>query len=788
MVYQPQPTASGTYRVKVFNGNDDTYWKYIPDRDLWVQLAKVDKSDKPSSVQFKWNISPVAGASDTFTIHPAYDVDVGLVFSTNNPDKYWGYGFVQGQVGSSARWKITTNGQYSKIKIENTSNVLDCRDTSANCIHFYQDQSTNSAKNQCFVFELVESPPPPPPLPVSSSKTFEQLWFQLTPEKASEQQYDVIIVGTGMGGGVIAGDFFDTNSRLGRSAKNVLVIEKGGLTFHSHCLNTSRPTGFGEDRGQQNDSFFSLFKEDYKFKDPKQADEWKAGPMFNVGGRGAAWGLFIPRIHDDSLNDELGPGLFQQLVSDHSWYRMAENLMKLYLPKTNAIHLDLMERLNIRTSGSQCQWQWGRIASEFDESNNFDFAVGAYSPIDKLLEIAMSKDRDADKKCIEHPNWKILINTEVRRIIWQGTRAAGIVVRDRSGKETQIFLKKDTQGKTLTDTQVILGAGSVGSPAILMRSGMTEELQENNGLHLTDHDIFAKSFTYQYTDPTMREKVGSMKIQSYTRLGSGKISLVNVAIDTSSFLPRQPDRAQSFTNQDFPQLVVAHILPSPLDQQNTIELDSKGEPVVIAGRHPPFSNSDRDVKELRELTKGIIRVIKKRLKITLRPTDPDETNEWDDESFFKPLELGGVRFLLDQDLKLREREGVYVCDLSIFPYSPEVNPTLTLVALALRLSRFIHPRTPVLTKDDDTVYVMNQTGDKVKVFVSNRAGVPETTEEIAENVKGRILLPGEILSRKRSRTIDETAMVYQLDFNSKDNYQPRPVLYLASPGALCVVD
>ncbi|KAI5999547.1 hypothetical protein EDD15DRAFT_2160723 [Pisolithus albus] len=121
MVYQPQPTASGTYRVKVFNGNDDTYWKYIPDRDLWVQLAKVDKSDKPSSVQFKvtssystWNISPVAGASDTFTIHPAYDVDVGLVFSTNNPDKYWGYGFVQGQVGSSARWKITTNGQYSK--------------------------------------------------------------------------------------------------------------------------------------------------------------------------------------------------------------------------------------------------------------------------------------------------------------------------------------------------------------------------------------------------------------------------------------------------------------------------------------------------------------------------------------------------------------------------------------------------------------------------------------------------------------------------------------------------
>ena len=116
-------------------------------------------------------------------------------------------------------------------------------------------------------------------------KTFEAQWFQLTPEKAATETYDIIVIGTGMGGGVVAGDLFDTNSRLGKNAKSVLVIEKGGLVFHSHCLNAARPSGFGEDWGQQNDKFFTLFKDDYKFKDPNQSELWVGGSMFNIGGR-----------------------------------------------------------------------------------------------------------------------------------------------------------------------------------------------------------------------------------------------------------------------------------------------------------------------------------------------------------------------------------------------------------------------------------------------------------------------------------------------------------------------
>ena len=509
--------------------------------------------------------------------------------------------------------------------------------------------------------------------------------------KAAAETYDIIVIGTSMGAGVVAGDLFDTNSRLGKDAKSVLVIEKGGLAFHSHCLNAARPSGFGEYRGQQNDTFFALFRDNYTFKDPEQSKLWNGGPMFNVGGRGTAWGLFCPRIHDEALAAKFDLKLSKEILD--IWYTEAETLMQLSLPLTNTLHQNVMERLNAKTKSNECQWQWGRIASELGESRNFDSALGAYSPVDKILEIAMSKDRDSSKACIEHPIWKILINTEVRKILWDDDeeRATGVVVRDANGDETSIFLNP------LVDGSIVLGAGSVGSPAILMRSDedLKDELRnpDSNALHFTDHDIFAKAITFSYNDPSIREKVGSMKLQSYIKLKSGKIALINLAID-SSFFPREFLPSQYFTNRNFPKMVAAIILPTDLNIKNTIDLDDYGEPALTAGREHSFKNSNPEVQEIRDVTKQAIIAVVDALKLQLLPADDNGQYNWDDDKFFKVLELGCVahelgslplrcydckkRFIVQHDLELVSRKGVYVCDLSVFPFSPEVNPTLTL--------------------------------------------------------------------------------------------------------------
>ncbi|THU81305.1 hypothetical protein K435DRAFT_844779 [Dendrothele bispora CBS 962.96] len=264
-------------------------------------------------------------------------------------------------------------------------------------------------------------------------------------------------------------------------------------------------------------------------------------------------------------------------------------------------------------------------------------------------------------------------------------------IRDSNGNSTQVFLRKDSS--------IVLGASSVGCPAIFMHSGVY----------------------FQYFSPSIRDVVGSMKFESYVRL---KIwHYCRCQYGYRFFLP-------SF-HASFSPLIVALVTPTPLNAKNTIELDSKGESALTAGRDHPFSNNDQDVRT-RRLTKGL-----DALQIELRPTDPDDNNDWDDDNFLKTLELGGVahepgtiplkgfdhkrRFFVYKNLMFRVREGVYVCNLPNFPMV--TNPTLTLVTLTLRLSKTILPRTVPVSDEGDVVYVMNQTGDRIKVFISNHAGV-----------------------------------------------------------------
>jgi hypothetical protein len=62
----------------------------------------------------------------------------------------------------------------------------------------------------------------------------------------------------------------------------------------------------------------------------------------------------------------------------------------------------------------------------------------------------------------------------------------------------------------------------------------------------------------------------------------------------------------------------------------------------------------------------------------------------------------------------------------VFPYSPEANPTLTLAALSLRLSRKLVPRLSVALSADEShvICVINHSGRAISVFISNSTNVP----------------------------------------------------------------
>jgi hypothetical protein len=122
--------------------------------------------------------------------------------------------------------------------------------------------------------------------------------------------------------------------------------------------------------------------------------------------------------------------------------------------------------------------------------------------------------------------------------------------------------------------------------------------------------------------------------------------------------------------------------------------------------------------------------------------------------------------------------------------SPEVNPTLTLAALALRLSRqVLHPRDSlldvdgtVIIQDTDTVLIVNHKGRTVKVFCSNRAAVNNSGED--NNI---VLGPGEFASWRREAGIIESISVFELAYLSKNTFLNEPWLMTAEPGELTPV-
>ena len=115
------------------------------------------------------------------------------------------------------------------------------------------------------------------------------------------------------------------------------------------------------------------------------------------------------------------------------------------------------------------------------------------------------------------------------------------------------------------------------------------------------------------------------------------------------------------------------------------------------------------------------------------------TSNEDPNNFFKPLQLGGVAhelgsipmrgsnkntpYCLNDHLSLYKHKRCLRLRLVCLPILARSQSHLTLAALALRLSRTILPRLPYVETCEDVVYLMNQTGETIQVFLSNRAGV-----------------------------------------------------------------
>ncbi|QRV86928.1 GMC oxidoreductase [Ceratobasidium sp. AG-Ba] len=764
--------VTGVYRIIAPGSNK---YMQLADGGEQLFLKQLDLGNKYQ----KWNISVVNGKPSTFRIN-SFDNKFTLTWAHGGPYDKYGNGYLTGRATATTTWTVVNETPFGPRIYTSENQPYWVNSTDSETVHFIPN-NTSWNDTQSWLFELVELGVPP---------GFEDKFFTLTPEEAAiqhpDKEYDIIIVGSGIGGGVLAHDLFDTNQLRGKKAKRILLLEKGGLVFHSHCLNTARPDGLVNDRGQQNDTFFRLFREDFQFDPPLSKEDWNGGPIFALGGRSSAWGLFAPRIHDDNLKKYVHPTVTRALRGEY--YDRAELLMLLSAPQTKPSHQNVMDRLNIEgleaVKESQVQWEWGRIASEFSDESNYDFARGAYSSIDKLLEIAMSKPTDENGKVVEHEHFKTVLNADVRSLELRPDRTPKeINVRTREGNIVKIPIKPDAK--------VVLCAGSVHSPAILMRSGIAQKtLEAKNGLHLTDHDIWFYSASFRYTDPQRRTEYGPMKLQSYVRL-RGEACLANMSIDASSFLPRGAAKGD-----DLPQFIMVFIVPRELVKNNSIWIDEKtDEPVIRMDRGPDASEDQKT--DMRVLTVAAMTSLVE--TIGLQFVDFKGAPITQDKIVLHQLQLGGVAHecgtlpmtnsstenCLDTNLALHPdlAKNVHVCDLSVWPFSPESNPTLSLAALAIRLSRYLNPRQHDFIIAPNEVWVVNQTGAKIKIWLTDYKA--QGGGGLAE--KAVVLEAGDEHKWDRDPNTAQGLLVFKVDqakLPDEVTFMDEPVVMVARSGKL----
>ncbi len=112
------------------------------------------------------------------------------------------------------------------------------------------------------------------------------------------------------------------------------------------------------------------------------------------------------------------------------------------------------------------------------------------------------------------PNLTIVTNAHVQKILFDGTRATGLIYRDRGGREHTIS----------AHSEIVLSSGAIGSPHLLMLSGLgdADELKQHGievtanlpgiGKNLQDH--LQARLVYKCNEPTLNDEVRSLTNQA----------------------------------------------------------------------------------------------------------------------------------------------------------------------------------------------------------------------------------------------------------------------------------
>jgi choline dehydrogenase-like flavoprotein/glycosidase len=553
----------------------------------------------------------------------------------------------------------------------------------------------------------------------------ERGWVErqlLQPTLNEARVWDVIVIGSGMGGGIVAEALADwTPGTNATDILNVLVLEAGSYIFPVHVANLPRQHRVGEFTKHVWHLWDELEVRDYTNADKS---EYRGSQGINFGGRSIVWGGLIPRMTEWEL-EPWPQAIREELLGDpenpKNRYRQAERLMTMApehevpAPTRTCYHNRVKQHLMQALPDLIFEDAPSAIQSATEGGSGIP--AGMFSTADLLMESRLTEVEDS-----EHRGQHLHINLHHRVVRLElgeraGAEEARVIAHDLFEDEEREFRAR----------RVILAAGSIGSPVIALRSGLRDP-SNLIGRGLTDHPIFYTHFAVPSDAPGgfFREG-GSCKLLARHR--DGKRHPYNIVVEIGADLIHgryvDPDilAAQQAKNSKQMLCEVVFLFDAPLVEDNGVSLvqSSEVDEAALTNLDPPLdswpiiemqrcTNADAYIPEIARIRDAIVDALGgKTLDEKILPDmdvivdGPDAPNANGATPAGKlnlrraklgaaGHELGTLRLgdsdaaVVDSNLKVRGYNNLYVCDLSIFPTAPAANPSLTLAALAMRLS------------------------------------------------------------------------------------------------------
>ncbi len=528
----------------------------------------------------------------------------------------------------------------------------------------------------------------------------------------ANRDFDYIIIGSGMGGGILADDLAD---RLGHSHR-ILMLDVGSFIYPTHVYNISRIPNF---------SVANHFGVD-NFKQTPTDHQFIGGkPQLAFGGRSIFWSGLIPQVQDWEL--DFFPDNVRAALSSNYFELAADRMNESISLGDKAKELVEHFRSSPLNSDFEIQETSRALHQPYLNSDGtprdqfFVEPTGVFNTAELLInQVGLTPGTDQNGNGLF-----IKLNSFVESISdvpfgWHEVSTTNTV----TGEQLSFYTPK-----------VVIAAGSTESPKLINRSAIYQSLPDHVkglvGFGLTDHPVTGESQAYVSSlgnSPRISlSRQDHAKIIFYSRGKSNASGYViypfniemNVNHEYWHLRNNDPSAEPVADNTRKTRVDIKFSFANCLDDYNGI-FSHANDGYTPDVRFKRFSSLD-DLLQLRFPALAGWQKSHQEFFDLLNETRNRVFAEFNDVDWLTgeygagngkqwPFGWGTVHHacgtlrmpwkpnrnasfnhesVVNENLKVRGSTGLYVCDMSVMPISTAANPVRTLAGLALRLSHHL---------------------------------------------------------------------------------------------------